>query len=68
MAGFFVYDFVFVPPYYTIAVGGGPQNWAALPVFVVVTVVVAHVVARLKVAHDEERLRAAEVRRLFDIF
>jgi two-component system sensor histidine kinase KdpD len=64
--GFFVYDFVFVPPYYTLSVGGA-QNWAALGVFVVVTVVISQMVVRLNVARADARIRAAEVRRLFDL-
>ena len=34
MAGFFVYDFVFIPPYYSLRVRTA-QNWAALGVYVV---------------------------------
>jgi len=64
--GFFVYDYVFVPPYYTLSVGAA-QNWAALGVFVVVTVVISQVVVRLNVARADARIRAAEVRRLFDL-
>jgi K+-sensing histidine kinase KdpD len=30
-AGFFVYDFVFIPPYYTLSMGAA-QNWLALGV------------------------------------
>ena len=65
-AGFFVYDFVFIPPYYTLSVGAA-QNWTALGVYAVVMVVVAQVVARLNTARREAQLRAAEVRRLFDL-
>lgn len=64
--GFLVYDFVFIPPYYTLSVGAA-QNWTALGVYAVVMVVVARVVARVNVARAEAQLRAAEVRRLFDL-
>ena len=64
--GFFVYDYVFVPPYYTLSVGAA-QNWAALGIFVVVTVVISQVVVRLNVARADAAVRAAEVRRLFDL-
>ena len=46
-AGFLVYDFVFIPPYYTLTVGAA-QNWVALGVYAVVMLLVAQVVARLE--------------------
>ncbi|MHB8320219.1 MAG: sensor histidine kinase [Acidimicrobiales bacterium] len=64
--GFLVYDFLFIPPYYTLSIGA-PQNWAALGVYVVVMIVVARVVSRLNVARSEAHVRTAEVRRLFDL-
>lgn len=64
--GFLVYDFVFIPPYYTMSVGAA-QNWAALGVYAVVMVVMARVVAQVHRARAEAQGRAAEVRRLFDI-
>ncbi len=65
-AGFLVYDFVFIPPYYTMTVGAA-QNWTALGVYAVVMVVTAQVVARLNATRAEAQLRAVEVRRLFDL-
>jgi two-component system sensor histidine kinase KdpD len=65
-AGFLVYDFVFIPPYYTLYVGAA-QNWTALAVYAVVMVITARVVAQLKAARMEAQGRAAEVRRLFDL-
>jgi two-component system sensor histidine kinase KdpD len=65
-AGFLVYDFVFIPPYYTLYVGAA-QNWTALGVYAVVMVVTSRVVAQLNVARREAQGRAAEVRRLFDV-
>ena len=65
-AGFLVYDFVFIPPYYTLYVGAA-QNWVALGVYAAVMVIMARVVAQLNVARSEAQWRAAEVRRLFDL-
>lgn len=65
-AGFLVYDFVFIPPYYTLSVGQA-QNWTALAVYVVVMFIVAQVVARLDLTKAEANRRATEVRRLFDL-
>lgn len=65
-AGFLVYDFVFIPPYYTLYVGAA-QNWVALGVYAVVMVITARVVAQLNVARREAQWRAAEARRLFDL-
>ena len=65
-AGFLVYDFIFIPPYNTLYVGAA-ENWVALGVYVIVTIVIAQVVARMNAARREARLRVAEVRRLFDL-
>lgn len=65
-AGFLVYDFVFIPPYYTLTVGAA-QNWAALGVYAVVMVVAAQVVARVNTERASAQQRATEVRRLFDL-
>ena len=65
-AGFLLYDLVFIPPYYTLSVGAA-QNWVALGVYAVVTVVVAQVVARFDAARAEAQERATDVRRLFDL-
>src|ERR1700722_3575171 len=59
VTGFLAYDFVFIPPYYTMSVGAA-QNWVALGVYVVVTVVVARVVAHLNLARAEAQARAVE--------
>jgi two-component system sensor histidine kinase KdpD len=64
--GFLVYDFVFIPPYYTLTVGQ-LQNWAALGVYVAVMLLVASVVARLDRARAEARQREQAVRRLFEL-
>jgi len=65
-AGFLVYDFVFIPPYYTLTVGAA-ENWVALGVYVLVMLLVAQVVARLQVARSEAQRRALETQRLFDL-
>jgi two-component system sensor histidine kinase KdpD len=66
VAGFLVYDYVFIPPYYTLAVGT-LQNWAALGVYVAVMLLVASVVSRLEAARAEARRREEAVRRLFGL-
>jgi two-component system sensor histidine kinase KdpD len=62
-AGFLVYDYAFIPPYYTLTVGTA-QNWIALGVYAVVMVLVARVVANLERATQATRARAANARRL----
>ena len=65
-AGFLLYDFVFIPPYYTLYVGAA-QNWVALGVYAVVMVITARVVAQLNIARKEAQARAVAARRLFDL-
>lgn len=64
--GFLVYDYVFIPPYYTLAVGAA-QNWTALGVYAVVMVMVSRVVAQAKRSRVEAQRREVEARRLFDL-
>jgi two-component system sensor histidine kinase KdpD len=66
LAGFLIYDFVFIPPYYALTVGTA-QNWVALGVYVVVMLLVAQVVTRLQMARSEAQHRDAEARRLFEL-
>ena len=66
VAGFVVYDVVFIPPYDTLSVGAA-QNWVALVVYVVVMLVVARVVVNLDSARSEAQMRATETRRIFDL-
>src|ERR1700726_2236238 len=61
-AGFLVYDFAFIPPYYSLTVGSA-QNWVALGVYVVVMLLVAQVVAHLEAARADAQKKAAETRR-----
>ena len=65
-ACFLIYDFVFLPPYYTLYVDRA-EDWVALGVYVVVMVLVARVVAAANLAKAESEQRAAEIRRLFDL-
>ena len=66
VTGFLVYDYAFIPPYYTLNVGAA-QNWVALGVYVVVMVSVAQVVGRFQAARSEAQQRAFETQRLFDL-
>jgi two-component system sensor histidine kinase KdpD len=63
---FIAYDYIFIPPYYTLYVSRA-EDWVALVVYGVVMVLVAQVVARATSARAEAQRRAAEVRRLFDL-
>ncbi|HET9075473.1 MAG TPA: ATP-binding protein [Acidimicrobiales bacterium] len=65
-AGFLAWDFVFIPPYYTLDVGAA-QNWVALAVYAAVMLLVARVVSRLQAARREAQARAYEARRLFEL-
>jgi len=65
-AGFLVYDFVFIPPYYTLSVGA-LQDWVALIVYVIVMLLVARVVSGLESARSEAHRRAIETDRLFEL-
>jgi two-component system sensor histidine kinase KdpD len=65
-AGFLIYDYAFIPPYYTLTVGSA-QNWVALGVYAVVMLLVAQVVAHLESARLEAQRRAAETQRLYEL-
>ncbi len=65
-AGFLAWDFVFIPPYYTLDVGAA-QNWVALAVYGAVMLIVAQVVSRLQAARREEQARAREAQKLFEL-
>lgn len=66
LVGFFLYDLVFIPPYYTLRVGSG-RNWLNLLVYVVVVFLVARVVDRLWLAEDAARNREADTQRLLEL-
>ncbi len=63
---FVVYDFVFLPPYYTLYVDRA-EDWVALGVYAVVMVLVSRVVAAANLAKAESEQSATEIRRLFDL-
>jgi two-component system sensor histidine kinase KdpD len=65
-AGFLVYDFLFIPPYYTLYVGAA-QNWVALGVYAVVMVIVARLVSSLSDARAASNARSANARRLSEL-
>ncbi len=64
--GFVVLDLVFIPPYWTLAIGSG-QNWLALIVYAAVVVLVATVVSRLQQLRTDSARRAADSRRLLEL-
>ncbi|HEY5025366.1 MAG TPA: ATP-binding protein [Acidimicrobiales bacterium] len=66
LAGFFVYDLVFIPPYFTLTVGAS-ENWVVLVVYVAVMLLVASVVARLDRARSEAHQHEDAIRRLFEL-
>ncbi len=66
VAGFFVYDYGFIPPYKTLDVGT-PQNWTALVVYVIVMLLVASVVASLDSSRVETQRRGAAARHLSEL-
>ena len=65
-AGFFVYVYFFVPPYFTTSIGSR-QNWVALGVYMAITLPVAYVVDRMHDARSTERRRAVEIRQLLEL-
>lgn len=64
--GFLVYDFVFIPPYYTLTVGAS-QNWIALGVYAAVVLIVSRLVSNLKDARSYALTRELNTRQLFEI-
>ncbi|HVB06956.1 MAG TPA: ATP-binding protein [Acidimicrobiales bacterium] len=66
LSGFVVYDYAFIPPYYTLTVGSA-DNWAALVVYAVVMTVVARLVAHLHDAEAAATSRAETARHLLDL-
>jgi two-component system sensor histidine kinase KdpD len=62
--GFVLYDYFFLPPYYTLTVRS-PQNWIALLVYLAVVLVVAQVVDQLRRTREEAVRRTEETGRLY---
>jgi two-component system, OmpR family, sensor histidine kinase KdpD len=65
-AGFVVYDFAFIPPYYTLTVGAA-QNWLVLVVYIAVMLLVSLVVSRLNEVRAESMARARNAEHLFEL-
>ena len=66
VAGFLVYDFAFVRPYWTLTVGT-TQNWTALGVYVVVMLLVVRVVDVLESTRSEARRAREDMRRVSEV-
>jgi two-component system sensor histidine kinase KdpD len=66
VAGFLVYDLLFIPPYDTLTVGAA-RNWIALVVYGAVMLLVASVVSRLEATRRDAHQREQAMRRLFDL-
>lgn len=66
VAGFLVYDFGFIPPYGTLAVGA-TQNWTALVVYAIVMVLVTRVVVKLESTREEAHWGNESMRRLAEL-
>ncbi|KJF16375.1 sensor histidine kinase [Acidithrix ferrooxidans] len=64
--GFLVYDFFFIPPFYTLSVGAD-QNWIALGVYVMVVLVVSRVVSNLGEARAISLRESSINLRLFEL-
>ncbi|NNN18360.1 MAG: DUF4118 domain-containing protein [Acidimicrobiaceae bacterium] len=64
--GFLIYDFIFIPPYYTLTVGR-TQNWIALGVYAVVVILVSRVVSNLKDTRTLALQREKYTRQLFEL-
>lgn len=64
--GFLIYDYVFIPPYYTLTVGA-TQNWIALGVYVIVVLIVSRLVSNLKNARSYALERERNARQLFEL-
>jgi two-component system, OmpR family, sensor histidine kinase KdpD len=66
LAGFLLYDLLFLPPYGRLTVQS-PQDWIALAVYVAVVLVVARVVTNLQSARQEADRRQQDSTRLFEL-
>jgi two-component system sensor histidine kinase KdpD len=66
IAGFFVYDWFFIPPYATLTVGSA-QDWVAHGVYLVVVLIVARLVSVQQRARRDATFRTEAIRRLFEV-
>jgi two-component system sensor histidine kinase KdpD len=64
--GTFVFDWAFIKPYYTLTIGS-PRDWVALGVYVVVVLLVAQVVDRMRTAEQAARNRESDTHRLMTL-
>lgn len=65
-AGFLLYDFAFIRPYYTLTVSG-PRNWVSLIAYLAVVPFLARVVSRLRSAEEAAREREADTSQLLEL-
>jgi K+-sensing histidine kinase KdpD len=66
IGGFLVYDYFFIPPYWTRQVGA-TENWTALAVYAIILVPIARVVANMIIARGQAQARGLQLRRLFEV-
>jgi len=64
IGSFLLYDFFFVPPYYTFVISA-PDEWVDLVVFLVVAIAVGNLSALQLQRRREAELRSAEARAMF---
>ena len=62
----FAFNFFALPPYLTLTIAD-PQNWVALFVFVVVSIVASQLSSAMRIRAREAETRKQEVTRLFDL-
>ncbi|MDE3053702.1 MAG: DUF4118 domain-containing protein, partial [Gemmatimonadota bacterium] len=60
---FFIFDFLFLPPYYTLVIQD-PLDWLVLVAFLITGIVAAQLLARAEERAETARQRAVEVERL----
>ncbi|HEX5436591.1 MAG TPA: ATP-binding protein [Gemmatimonadaceae bacterium] len=60
---FVLFNYVFLPPYYTVAIED-PFDWIVLAAFLVTSIVATHLLNRAQQRAEEARQRAIEVERL----
>ena len=65
-AGFLVYDYGFIRPYYKLSVGNS-QDWVALVMYAIVMLLVSRVVASLESSRSEAQRRTRDAQRLFEL-
>ncbi|HEV8065568.1 MAG TPA: DUF4118 domain-containing protein, partial [Acidimicrobiales bacterium] len=66
VVGSIVFDFAFIKPYGTLSVGS-PRDWVALVVYIVVVLLVAQVVDRMRTAEQAARSRESDTQRLMTL-